>query len=91
MTRLIEIDSLALRISDTPILHDVHLHLEPGQIYGLLGPNGAGKSTTIAAMVGCCPGRAGRSGCLGTIRVAKRTRCAPGRVCCRSRAASTTG
>jgi len=63
MTGLIEIDSLALRIGDTPILHDVHLHLEPGQIYGLLGPNGAGKSTTIAAMVGLLL----RQG--GTIRV----------------------
>jgi len=63
MTGLIEIDSLALRIGDTPILHDVHLHLEPGQIYGLLGPNGAGKSTTIAAMVGLLP----RQG--GTVRV----------------------
>src|SRR5690242_19784052 len=52
MTGLVEIDALALRIGDTPILHEVRLHLEPGQIYGLLGPNGAGKSTTIAAMVG---------------------------------------
>ncbi|HYZ61707.1 MAG TPA: ATP-binding cassette domain-containing protein, partial [Acetobacteraceae bacterium] len=62
---LIEIDGLALQIGDTPILHDVHLHLAPGQIYGLLGPNGAGKSTTIAAILGLLPRRAGRLLVLG--------------------------
>ena len=64
MTGLIEIDSLALRIGDTPILHDVRLHLEPGQIYGLLGPNGA-KSTTIAAMLGLLPAQGGMIRVLG--------------------------
>ncbi len=49
---LIEIDKLRLSIGGTPILHDVHLSLQPGEIYGLIGPNGAGKSTTIAAALG---------------------------------------
>jgi ABC-type multidrug transport system ATPase subunit len=35
-----------------PILRDVNLTLNEGEIYGLLGPNGAGKRTTIAAALG---------------------------------------
>jgi ABC-2 type transport system ATP-binding protein len=49
---LVEIRSLALRIEGVPVLHDVRLSLEHGQIYGLIGPNGAGKSTTIATVLG---------------------------------------
>ena len=49
---LIEIDQLRLSLGGVPILHDVRLSLDRGEIYGLLGPNGAGKSTTIAAALG---------------------------------------
>lgn len=49
---LLEIDKLSLSIDGVEILHDVHLALGEGEIYGLLGPNGAGKSTTIAAALG---------------------------------------
>ncbi len=48
----IDANHLQLSLSGRPILHDVSLHLEPGQIYGLLGPNGAGKSSTIAVLLG---------------------------------------
>ena len=49
---LMEIDKLRLSLGGVPILHDVHLALGEGEIYGLIGPNGAGKSTTIAAALG---------------------------------------
>jgi ABC-type multidrug transport system ATPase subunit len=49
---LIEIDKLRVSIGRVTILHDVHLSLGAGEIYGLLGPNGAGKSTTIAVALG---------------------------------------
>jgi len=32
---------------DRPVVQDLSLRLEPGEMFGLLGPNGAGKSTTI--------------------------------------------
>lgn len=35
-----------------PALHDVHLHVPPGSIYGFLGPNGAGKTTTLRLLLG---------------------------------------
>jgi ABC-2 type transport system ATP-binding protein len=57
---LIYIDNLRLSIDDVPILHDVHVTLDAGEIYGLLGPNGAGKSTTIAAALGLLKPQAGR-------------------------------
>lgn len=56
---LMEIDKLRLSIHGVAILHDVHLALGEGEIYGLLGPNGAGKSTTIAAALGLLKADAG--------------------------------
>ncbi len=49
---LLSIDDLQVSINKVPILHDVHLSLNEGDIYGLLGPNGAGKSTTINTALG---------------------------------------
>ncbi len=49
---LIEIDKLRISLGGAAILHDVHLALGEGEIYGLIGPNGAGKSTTIAVALG---------------------------------------
>lgn len=49
---LIEVRGLKLDLQGHPILHNVSLSLDRGQIYGLLGPNGAGKSTTISVIVG---------------------------------------
>lgn len=55
----IEIDRLRATIGDVTILHDVHMTLAQGEIYGLLGPNGAGKSTTIAVGLGLLEREAG--------------------------------
>lgn len=35
-----------------PVVNDVHVEVNPGEIVGLLGPNGAGKTTTFYMMVG---------------------------------------
>lgn len=38
-----------------PVVNDLNLHVEPGEIYGFLGPNGAGKTTTISMILGLIP------------------------------------
>ncbi len=48
---LIDANHLKLTLSGRPILRDVSLHLNRGEICGLLGPDGAGKSTTIAVLL----------------------------------------
>jgi ABC-type branched-subunit amino acid transport system ATPase component len=42
------------------ILHDVSLHVLPGEIVSIIGPNGAGKSTAFKTMVGFLHPRTGR-------------------------------
>jgi ABC-2 type transport system ATP-binding protein len=49
---ILEINHLKVSLGGVPILHDVNLSFDEGEIYGLIGPNGAGKSTTIAAAIG---------------------------------------
>jgi ABC-2 type transport system ATP-binding protein len=41
-------------------VRDLHLQVEPGQVYGLLGPNGSGKSTTLKIILGLVAPTAGR-------------------------------
>ena len=62
---LIDIRSLSLKVGDHQILHDVHLALNAGEIYGLVGPNGAGKTTTIAAAMGLLNREGGTISVLG--------------------------
>jgi branched-chain amino acid transport system ATP-binding protein len=42
-----------------PVVHDLTLEVNPGEIVCLLGPNGAGKTTTMLAMSGELPVLAG--------------------------------
>lgn len=52
---LINAHHIQLDLSNRPVLRDVNLHLDEGEVYGLLGPNGAGKSTTVHVLLGLYP------------------------------------
>lgn len=52
-------DSPALEVSELTrayggkrVVDNLHLRVEPGDIYGFLGPNGAGKTTTMRMILG---------------------------------------
>ena len=50
---LIEVNKLVAGYGDNaPILHDVDMALEAGQIGVIVGPNGAGKSTLLKSIFG---------------------------------------
>lgn len=42
-----------------PVLHDVDLTIQAGEVLGIVGPNGAGKSTLLRAAAGLTPPTAG--------------------------------
>ena len=54
---LLEIAGLQAGYGAGPVLKDLDLHVEEGEIVALLGSNGAGKSTTLRAV-----SRAGAAG-----------------------------
>lgn len=43
-----------------PVLHDLDLDIEPGEVVGIVGPSGCGKSTLLKAFAGIVPARSGR-------------------------------
>ena len=63
---LLEIEKLHLNIGAIPILRDISLSVEPGEIYGLAGESGSGKSMTALCVMNLLPPLARAS---GTVRL----------------------
>lgn len=57
---MLDIQSLAVAYGDNPVLEDVSLNIQAGEITAVIGPNGAGKSTLIRAVSGVIPKLRGR-------------------------------
>ena len=49
---MIRLVHLSKTYGGTVAVNDVHLHVQPGEVFGFIGPNGAGKTTTIKMMAG---------------------------------------
>ncbi|MBD0335833.1 MAG: ABC transporter ATP-binding protein [Cyanobacteria bacterium Co-bin13] len=49
---MLQLDNLCKHYGKRPILQNLSLTIQAGEIYGLLGPNGAGKTTTINLICG---------------------------------------
>ena len=52
MRHALEINHLTKKIGKTTLLHDIHLLIGKGEVFGFLGPNGAGKTTTMKCILG---------------------------------------
>ncbi len=57
---LLEARNLAKSYKKRPVVRDVTLTVDEGQIVGLLGPNGAGKTTCFYMIVGLVPADKGQ-------------------------------
>ncbi|WP_028216323.1 heme ABC transporter ATP-binding protein [Paraburkholderia oxyphila] len=55
---MLMVDGLSVSHSETPILRNLSMRVEPGTLCTLLGRNGAGKSTLVKALAGEFQGRA---------------------------------
>ncbi|SNY06351.1 ABC transporter ATP-binding protein [Paractinoplanes atraurantiacus] len=60
MSALLEVDGLTVGYGAAPVLHDVSLTVQEGQIVAVLGANGAGKTTLLRALSGLLPPSTGR-------------------------------
>ena len=49
---LLEVDSLHASVNGEPILKDLSLRVEAGEIHAIMGPNGSGKSTLANVLAG---------------------------------------
>jgi ABC-type glutathione transport system ATPase component len=56
---LLEVEGLSISLPTAegrrPIVHDVDLAVEAGQIYGIAGESGSGKTMTMLALLGLLP------------------------------------
>jgi iron(III) transport system ATP-binding protein len=52
---MLKIEGLVHRYADNPVLRDISLHLESGEIGCLLGPSGCGKTTALRLIAGFEP------------------------------------
>ena len=48
----IEVQNLSKVRGKRPVVREVSLHVNPGEVYALVGPNGAGKTTVIRLLTG---------------------------------------
>jgi ABC-type branched-subunit amino acid transport system ATPase component len=55
LTPALSCEGLSAGYAGAPVVRDLDLHVQPGEVVVLLGPNGAGKTTTILTLAGELP------------------------------------
>ncbi len=59
---LLTLEQLSVSIHDTPVLHNLNIDIEAGEVLGVIGESGSGKSMTALAIMGLLPHGAALSG-----------------------------
>ncbi|MBU2954750.1 metal ABC transporter ATP-binding protein [Marinobacter sp. F3R08] len=49
---LLQTRALSIRIGNKPILENINVRVDPGEIVTIIGPNGSGKSTFLRSLIG---------------------------------------
>ena len=57
---MLEIESITVGYNATPVLREVTIRVQPGQLVAVVGPNGAGKSTLFKTISGVLTPTSGR-------------------------------
>jgi branched-chain amino acid transport system ATP-binding protein len=65
MTAVLETNGLTAGYAGVPVVRDLDLSVEAGEVVALLGPNGAGKTTTLLTLAGVVPKIGGSAQVLG--------------------------
>jgi branched-chain amino acid transport system ATP-binding protein len=65
MTIVLETQSLTAGYAGVPVVRNLDLTVEAGEVVALLGPNGAGKTTTLLTLAGVVPAISGSAKVLG--------------------------
>ncbi|MEY4508104.1 MAG: hypothetical protein RLZZ450_226 [Pseudomonadota bacterium] len=55
MTDVVAVHGLTVQLGKRPVLHDISLSAQFGEVLAVVGPNGAGKSTLLKALAGLLP------------------------------------
>ena len=55
MTSLLELDGLSVSYGQGPVLRDINLRVNAGDVLGLVGESGCGKTTLGLAVLGLLP------------------------------------
>ena len=62
----LELAGVTVELGGRPVLHDVDVRVDAGELVALLGPNGAGKTTLMRAALGLVRLRSGRVSVAGS-------------------------
>ncbi|MBI3077052.1 MAG: ABC transporter ATP-binding protein [Deltaproteobacteria bacterium] len=57
---MIRVEGIEVAYGELPVLRDVSLEVQSGEVVGVIGPNGSGKTTLFKAIVGLLKPRKGR-------------------------------
>ena len=74
----LELQNVAIRLGGRPLVSNVSLNINKGEVVGLLGPNGAGKTTTFNLLIGLLNPDSGTiildGKCINKLSIPKRAR-----------------